>query len=388
MRKLYLALGLIILFAACGDSKKIEETSAVTYKKDIDSITLTQQQLKGVNVKFAQFTPRIIKPIIHANGVIKLMPESKAEVSSHISGKVERIFVREGMFVQKNQVLFSISSFDVLELQNEYVSAKNETEFQLVEFERQAALKKRNMGVLADYQATKSKYQSAVIKEKTLKQKLEIIGIDTKLFSDLTNPNIQKTLDIKAPFSGYINKLNVHAGSLVQTETILAEIIDPTQLQAEVYVYEKDAEYLQEGLPVTLNFVQKGISPITGKVLFVSRALDPENKTITLHVQFSLPKNEEIHADMNLKAVITGLSNNKPSMAIPSTTIYDDGDNKYIFVTMNPEANQVGMKKFRVEILNEDEGYTVIKSIQKLPENCWIADNNVLAVEAERKKYE
>lgn len=46
------------------------------------------------------------------------------------------------------------------------------------------------------------------------------------------------------------------------------------------------------------------------------------------------------------------------------------------------------MKKFRVEILNEDEGYTVIKSIQQLPENCWIADNNVLAVEAERKKYE
>lgn len=387
MRKIYLAIGLITILAACGDSKKTEETTS-TYIKDSDSITLTQQQIKGVNVKFAQFTPRIIKPIIHANGVIKLMPESKAEVSSHISGKVERIFVREGMYVKKDQVLLSISSFDVLELQNDYVSAKNETEFQLVEFERQAALKKRNMGVLADYQATKSKYQSAVIKEKTLKQKLEIIGIDTKIFTDLTNPSIQKTLDIKAPFSGYINKLNVHAGSLVQTETILAEIIDPTQLQAEVYVYEKDAEFLQEGLPVTLNFVQKGILPITGKVLFVSRALDPVNKTITLHVQFSLPKNQQIHADMNLKAVITGISNNKPLMALPSTTIYDDGDNKYIFVAMTPYANQVGMKKFRVEILNEDEGYTVIKSIQKLPENCYIADYNVLAVEAERKKYE
>jgi cobalt-zinc-cadmium efflux system membrane fusion protein len=388
MKRIYTTIGLIALLAACSSNTKKEETSTNTYTKDKDSITLTQQQLKGVNVKFAKFTPRIIKPIIHANGVIKLMPESKAEVSSHISGKVERIFVREGLFVNKNQVLCSINSFDVLELQNEYVSAKNESEFQLVEFERQAALKNRNMGVLADYQATKSKYQSAVIKEKTLKQKLEIIGIDTKIFNDLSNPNIQKNLAIKAPFSGYINKLNVHAGSLVQTETILAEIIDPTQLQAEVYVYEKDAEYLQEGLPVTLNFVQKGITPIIGKVLFVSRALDPVNKTITLHVQFSVPKNEDIHADMNLKAVITGISNNNPLMAIPSTSIYDDGDNKYIFVTTDPSKNQVGMKKFRVEIVNEDEGYTVIRSIQKLPKNCWVADNNVLAVEAERKKYE
>jgi len=46
------------------------------------------------------------------------------------------------------------------------------------------------------------------------------------------------------------------------------------------------------------------------------------------------------------------------------------------------------MKKFRVEVLKEDEGYAVIKSIQKLPKDCWIADYNVLAIEAERKKNE
>jgi RND family efflux transporter MFP subunit len=373
------------LMSSCGSK---ESKTAATAGKDYDSIALTQQQLKGVNVKFVQFTPRFIKPIIHANGAIRLLPESKAEVSSHINGKVDRIFVREGMYITKNQHLLSISSFDLLELQNEYVSAKNEAEFQRVEFERQAELKKRNMGVLSDYQAAKAKYQSAIINEKTLQQKLEILGIDTKVFSDLTNPHIQKTIVIKAPFSGYINKLNVHAGSLVQPETILAEIIDPNQLQAEVYVYEKDAELIKEGLPVTLNFVQNGIAPVQGNVLFVSRALDPTNKTITLHVQFTKPKQGEIHADMNLKAIITGQSGSAPEMAIPSTTLYDDGDHKYIFVCTNPETEKVEMKKFRVEVLKEDDGFVVIKSIQKLPPDCWIADYNVLAIEAERKKNE
>jgi len=373
------------LLSACGSK---ENKSSAPAKKDYDSIALNQQQLKGVNVRFVQFTPRLIKPIIHANGAIRLLPESKAEVSSHINGKVDRIFVREGMYVTKNQHLLSISSFDLLELQNEYVSAKNEAEFQRVEFERQGELKKRNMGVLADYQAAKAKYQSTIIKEKTLQQKLEILGIDTKVFSDLTNPLIQKTITIKAPFSGYMNKLNVHAGSLVQPETILAEIIDPTQLQAEVYVYEKDAELIKEGLPVTLNFVQSGIAPVQGNILFVSRALDPTNKTITLHVQFTKPKQEEIHADMNVKALITGQSGSVPEMAIPSTTLYDDGEHKYIFVSTNPNTEKVAMKKFRVEIIKEDEGYVVIKSIQKLPTNCWIADYNVLAIEAERKKNE
>ena len=168
MKNIFGAIILLMLLA-CNSEKPSTNTTA-TYKKDIDSLTLTQTQISGVNIKFAQFTPRIIKPLIYANGAIKLLPESKAEVSSHISGKVEQIFVREGMFVKKDQVLLSMSSFDALELQNEYVSAKNEAEFQKVEYERQAALKKRNMGVLADYQATRSKYQSAIIKEKTLKQ--------------------------------------------------------------------------------------------------------------------------------------------------------------------------------------------------------------------------
>ncbi|MFN7312858.1 MAG: efflux RND transporter periplasmic adaptor subunit [Bacteroidota bacterium] len=385
MKYIVTILTTVVLLSACGNKENNANTPA---KKDYDSIALTQQQLKGVNVTFVQFTQRLIKPIIHANGAIRLLPESKAEVSSHINGKIDRIFVREGMYVNKNQALLSISSFDLLELQNEYVSAKNEAEFQRVEFERQGELKKRNMGVLADYQAAKAKYQSAIIKEKTLQQKLEMLGIDTRAFADLTNPHIQKTITIKAPFSGYMNKLNVHAGSLVQPETILAEIIDPKQLQAEVYVYEKDAELIKEGLPVTLNFVQNGIAPVQGKVLFVSRALDPTNKTITLHVQFAQPQHEEIHADMNVKAVITGQAGSVAEMAIPATTLYDDGEHKYIFVAMNPKNEKVQMKKFRVEVLKEDEGYAVIKSIQKLPKDCWIADYNVLAIEAERKKNE
>jgi cobalt-zinc-cadmium efflux system membrane fusion protein len=385
MKTIVTILTTVVLLSACGSKEKNTNVSA---KKDIDSIALTQQQLKGVNVNFVKFTQRLISPIIHANGAIRLLPESKAEVSSHISGKIDRIFVREGMYVTKNQALLSISSFELLELQNEYVSAKNEAEFQRVEFERQGELKKRNMGILADYQAVKAKYQSAIIKEKTLHQKLEILGIDTKAFIDLTNPHIQKTIIIKAPFSGYMNKLNVHAGSLVQTETILAEIIDPNQLQAEVYVYEKDAELVKEGLPVTLNFVQKGIAPIKGKVLYVSRALDPNNKTITLHVHFAQPQHKEIHADMNVKAVITGQAGNLPEMAIPATSLYDDGEHKYLFVANNPKSQVVQMKKFRIEVLKEDEDFVVVKSIQKLPEDCWIADHNVLAIEAERKKNE
>lgn len=383
MRTLFI-IALVALFTSCSEQSQQQ----ATHKKDIDSLTLTQQQLKGVNVKFVQFAEREIKPVIHANGTIKLLPESKAEVSSHISGKVERIMIREGMFVKAGQALLSISSFELLELQNEYATAKNDAEFLRVEFERQEALQQKKMGVLADYQSAKSKYQSAVIKEKTLKQKLELLGIHAQSFANMSNPDVQRLMVIRAPFDGFVNKLNVHVGSLVETETILAEIINPDALQAEVYVYEKDAEQVTEGLPVQLNFVQSGIAPVQGKILFVSRALDPVNKTITLHVQFAKPKGEQIHADMNVKALITGLSLTKSNRAVPGTAIYDDGTNRFIFITGDATKEQVELKKVRVEVIHEDDSFVVVNPILEIPANCWIADHNVLAIEAERKKNE
>lgn len=381
-------LYLIIMVSLLWSCSAPQTENPGSTKRDIDSISLTRQQLNGVNVKFAPFTTREIKPVIHANGVVRLLPESKAEVSCHISGKVDRIFVRDGMYIQQGEPLLSVSSFALLELQNDFISAKNDAEFQKAEFERQDALQKKKMGVLADYQATRAKYQSAVIREQMAKQKLEMLGIETRSLGDLAHPRIERNITVRAPLSGYINKLNIHVGSLVETETILAEIINPDALQAEVYVYEKDAEKVKEGLSVTLNFVQQGIAPVTGKVLYISRALDPENKTITLHVQFTKPKEENIHADMNVKAMITGLSEAKSSMSLPATTIYDDGQARYIFVTTTAEQSVVHMKRVRVEVLHEDDEYVVVKPFQKLPEGCLVADYNVLAVEAERKKNE
>jgi cobalt-zinc-cadmium resistance protein CzcA len=49
---------------------------------------------------------------------------------------------------------------------------------------------------------------------------------------------------------------------------------------------------------------------------------------------------------------------------------------------------QVKMKKVRVEILKEDDDFLVIKPFNTLSENIWFADNNLLALEAERKKNE
>ena len=385
MKFIFLAVMSLLLLTSCSADKKVQE---LPVKKDPDLLVLTQQQLKGVNVVFTRFSERLIRPVIHANGVIKLLPESKAEVSSHISGKVERIFVREGVRVVKGQPLMQISSFEALELQNEYVAALSDAEFQAVEFKRQEELMQKKIGVLADFQSSKAKYQTALAREQSLEQKLSLIGISADGLNLKNNETMQKSITIKSPISGFVNILTLHLGSLVTPEIILAEVIDPDQIQAEVFIYEKDAEYMAEGLPVQIEFMQAGIKAAQGKILYVSRALNPLNKTITLHVNFEKPERELYLANMNIKATIQGVIEKKSNFTVPSTALFDNGDATYLFLTENPKASSVSLRKTRVEVEQAGDSFVSIRSSKPISSEIWIADNNVLSLEAERKKNE
>lgn len=384
--KTIVQLVFLVLIAAC--STKNPHESVQNTQKDIDSLYLSKLQLQGVNVRFVKFSNRNIQPIIHANGIVKPLPESKAEVSSHIRGKVERIFVREGMRVSKGQAILSISSFELLDLQNEYAAAKADAEFQKAEFDRQETLTKKNMGVLAEFQSSKARYHAAVVKEKMLLHKLELIGLDKSSLTDPVHAQIKPVFIIKAPLDGFINRLQVHIGSLVETETILAEIMNTSMLQAEIYVYEKDANWMTEGLPVSMSFNGNPDFEIQGKIGFINRAIDPESKTITLHVNFEKPPRSEIHADMSLRAEIKGKSVSSNGWCVPLGTLYDDGNKSFIFVSNSEADSLIKMKRLAVNVIQKDEEFAMLEPKPAFNSNWIIADNNVLSLEAERKKNE
>lgn len=380
----------IIVAAGCGSEEKSSTVSTkVKSQTSLDSLVLNQKQLESVNVDLVSFETRSLKPIIFSNGVITLLPDSKAEVSSHIEGKVEQIFVREGMSVHKGQPILKISSFQLLELQNEFAAAQSEAEFLEIEYKRQDELRKSNIGVLAEYQSVDSKLKAAIAKEKALQNKLDLIGISTSGLAKKRDMKMTSSLVITSPIDGFVYKFNENIGSLVKPETILAEIINPDKLQADVFVYEKDADFVEEGLPVEISFVNRAIANAQGKIAYISRAIDAQNKAITLHVNFKRPNTKEpILADMNVKVKIVGVGTKTSENTLPKTAIFDDGDNKFIFCASGPTPEKIAFRKYRVEILREDEQYVQVKVLENIPSDVKIANKNVLALEAERKKNE
>lgn len=378
------------VLSGCSESEATENTEdRKEVRVSADSLRLSLQQLESVNVNLVSFEERQLRPVINASGKIKLLPDGRSEVHSEVEGHVDAIYIREGQFVTKGQPLLKLTSMEFLELQNQYISARSEADFLEIEYKRQEELKKSNVGVLAEYQSTEAKLNAALGRVKALKAKLSLLNFDANQLNNVRKAEISPVVIVRAPISGSVLKVFQNLGKLANPTDPLVEIISTEQLQANIYVYEKDAELVQVGQKVDISFPNEAIPMVQGTVASVSRSLDTENGAITLYVNFKRPKsNEIIFSEMNVRARIVGSTEKNSPNTLPRTAILNDGEANYIFGTSEPDAAKIPLRKLKVEVENEGEDYVQVKVLEKVPAGIKVANKNILALEAERKKNE
>lgn len=381
-----------LLLTNCGGEEATETndtTAQPAPPQNADTLRLSAKQLESVNVELIGFENRPLRPVINANGRVSLLPDSKAGVHTEIEGHIDAIYVREGQFVKKGQVLAKLTSMEFLELQNQYLSAKSEADFLDVEFHRQEELKKSNIGVLAEYQSTEAKRNAALARIQALKAKLNLLGTPTAPLDNPRTAKVSPAVYLKAPIGGSVYRVYKNLGMALMPSETLVEIINPEKFEAKVFVYENDADLIREGQAVELSFANESIPPVTGRVAYISRSLDTENRTITLHVNFKLPgAQQKLLSEMNVRAKIVGVTERSSPSTLPRTAILTDGEASYIFATTNPTADRIPLRKFKVEIENEGEDFVQVGVLEKLPTTAKVANKNILALEAERKKNE
>ncbi|MFQ3576832.1 MAG: efflux RND transporter periplasmic adaptor subunit, partial [Cytophagales bacterium] len=227
-------IAFMIIFS-CSSEKKESQNSLISQKK---FITIKPEQMDLMDIELGEIKEMIITPIVFANGRVIANPESQASISTLIGGRVEKIYFKEGDFVKKGQTIATLSSLELLNLQQEFYTTLSELAFAKVEFERQKELSKQKVGALADLQLSESKLNALKAKNLSLKAKLNLLGINPK--SDTINPEtINAMYGLNSPINGRINKMSVHLGKQLQANELAATIINNHKMRAEIYCYER-----------------------------------------------------------------------------------------------------------------------------------------------------
>ena len=242
-------INILILFFSIGifhSCKQKEETPAETAPiTAMESIVdLTDAQFKNAQLQLSLPEKMNIGHVICLNGKIEVMPENTITVSSPMAGFVRQIKWMPGMKVSKGQTLVRLEEKEYIQLQQDYLSAKNSLVFAKLDFDRQSELSKNQAASEKVLQLADEKVRQNQILVKSLGEKLKLIHINP---ATLSADNMTSQIIMAAPASGTITEVLVNSGKYVQAGEDMIRMIDNNGTKLVLKAFEKDLPYLQPG---------------------------------------------------------------------------------------------------------------------------------------------
>ena len=234
------------------------------------------------------------------------------ELRAQERGYLERSYVDEGSFVKKGQLLFKIMP-NLYEA--ELKEAQAEVSFANIEY--------KNAKQLADNKVV-SQNELAMAKAKLDKAKAQL---------SLKEVHLQFT-EIRAPFDGIIDRLEVRPGSLVEEGELMTTLADNSKMW--VYFNVPEAEYLDyatqpkgEKAQVQLLMANHQLFTHPGVVETIEADFDNETGNIPFRATFPNPNGLLRHGQTGNVRMTIPLKN---SLIIPQKATFEVLDKKYVFV--------------------------------------------------------
>jgi cobalt-zinc-cadmium efflux system membrane fusion protein len=327
--KLAILLALPIMISSCGGSGKPKEDDATAtkpdtaHKEDKNTVEATAAQYKAIGIDLGSADQKNLSGLLKVNGFIDVPPQNLVSVTTQMGGIIKSTPLLQGSSVSKGQVIAVLQNQDYVQLQQDYLESKSQLELSDSEYKRQQALAQQNVNSQKVLQQSKAQYQTMQARANALKQRLRLINISPE---SLTAGNIRSSVNIYAPISGYVTKVNVNTGKFIAPNDVMFEIVNSSNLHVELNVFEKDAEKVKPGQKVRFNLSNDSTDRIA-VVQLVGREINPD-KTVTVH---AIAKGSvKFIPGTYLKAYIeTGTSK---VTALPETAIVDFQGKKYVFV--------------------------------------------------------
>lgn len=264
-------------------------------------------------IKFLVTSPLTKDTTITRTYVCQIRSIQHIELRALEKGYLQNIFVDEGKFVRKGQMMFQIMP---LLYRAELQKAEAEAKFAEIEY--------LNTKQLADSNVV-SKNELALAKAKFDKAKAE---------QALAQVHLGFT-EIRAPFDGIMDRFYVRLGSLVNEGDLLTTLSDNSQMW--VYFNVPEAEYLnykqhqrQDSLlKVRLQMANQQIFEYRGVVKTIEADFNNETGNIAFRATFPNPKGLLRHGETG-NILITDVL--KKALIIPQKSTFEVLEKKYVFV--------------------------------------------------------
>ena len=376
-----IAFILITLFtlSACNNNTSTtddQEEEEEHHHEEGNTTTLTQTQIKTVDIRLGHIEQKALTATLKANGVLSVPADHQAKVSTIYTGIIQSVKVEIGAYVHKGQVIATISNPDFLQQQQRLLTVNSQIELAQQELDRQQILYEGNAGTGKNLQAATTQLRTLRTEKAALEEQIRLMGLNPKT---LTNEGMQSTLAVVAPISGNISAVYTNNGAYVDASTPIVEIIDNSSLHLHLQVYERDLPYIKVGQQVHFNPTNNTSGEYDAQVYNIAASFENESKSIIVHCHVEGDK-QGLISGMNVTGVISLDKETAP--AVPNDAIVEDSGKSYIFVVTHTDNKETTFEKIEVAKGASESGYTAIAPVKPIASEQTIATKGAFFINA------
>ena len=305
---------------------------------------LSDDELKEVTtftVKSLEMSDASATSILDASGYV--VARRRATVSSKMTGKVMKVFIEEGMYVEEGQILAQLDDSTMQADLNYSQSQLNEAKRI---FNRTQELAKDELASQAALDAARASVEG-----------LEALNAIRK--------QVVQDMKILAPFSGVVVYKAAQPGEMISpvsagggfTNTGICTIVDMDSLEVEVDVNEAFINRVKPGQPVITNLNAYPKWDITSEVIAIIPTADRNKATVKVRIAL-LERDERVLPDMGSRvSFLRKVENKSPEIVkegvmIPLAAVAIKDDQS---VVQALEGSKIRLTK--VEVAEETANY-------------------------------
>jgi cobalt-zinc-cadmium efflux system membrane fusion protein len=328
--KFYQFIIIAIMLSGCDRvSKEHEEPASNAEQENVRSVTFTAAQLIAAGIQTGPPHQQILNEELVLQGEIEVAPENIVNLSFPMSGYLRSARVLPGTRVNKGQPLAEIEDMQFIQLQQDFLTAKEKFALVSSEYERYKGLNTSKASSDKVLQQSHTNMQTQLIQVNALSQKLQVIGIDPE---KLSPENISRSVRILSPINGYVSKVYVSAGRYTAPTDPLFELINPDKIHLTLQVFEKDLASLSVGQKV-MAYTNKDPKVMTeAEVVLITKNLDA-NRMAEVHCHFK-KSNPKLVPGMFMNAKVSVAKTN--ALTVPEEAIVRWENAYYVFEEKQP----------------------------------------------------
>ena len=338
-----------------------------------DFIALAPAQAKALGVETRPLAAADTGSAAGLPAKVVVPVEQMRVVAAPLAGLLTQVGAVAGQTVKKGQMLARLASPGLLQVQRDYLQARQQADLAQRSLARDEQLFKEGIIAEARLQASRASQAQAAVAARELQAELRIAG------ATAGGGSLTPEVAVSAPLDGVVLEASAAVGSRVEAATALFTVAQLNPLWLEIQAPAALAGNLKEGAAVRI-----AGSEASGKLINVGRQISSGSQTVTLRARMdagldSLHPGQMVEATVAAAPQAGATAGKGATYRIPQAAVVRQAGQAWVFV--QTAGARPGFQATPVSVAG-NAGPDVLVSGSALAANAAVAVKGVSALKS------